>query len=160
MITRRQLIAAGVVIVAGGGGAAAGWFRPVGHDRVIAAVPPPGLTAALTRERELLAALALALRTDPALRTRLGQVHADHAAHAVALQSAIQAHQSTAPSTPTATATITPAPAETSSLAQLRAAELSAAHLAAAESSALTGADAALLASISACESTHAELLA
>jgi hypothetical protein len=48
----------------------------------------------------------------------------------------------------------------TSSRAQLRAAETSAATSAAADSLTLTGADAALLASISAAEAVHAELLA
>ncbi len=76
---------------------------------------------------------------------------------AVALESAIGAY----PAYPT-TAAASSGPSGTvaaQSATELRSAEQSAATLAAAESAALRGADAALLASISAAESTHAALL-
>lgn len=155
MISRRHLLATAAVLVAGGVGAAVGLLRPTGDEQVAAAGPPVQLTTALAREQDLLAALELALRHDPALQGRLRQVRADHAAHAGALRSAIAGYPAASPTSQSASP-----PAGVSSLAELRKAELAAARLAAAESADLTAANAALLASISAAESTHAELLA
>jgi hypothetical protein len=72
----------------------------------------------------------------------------------VALRSAVDAYPAPAPSV-----SPTPERSGASSRPELLAAEQAAARDAAAESAALRGADAALLASISAAESTHAELL-
>ncbi len=156
MITRRHLLAAGVVLAAGGAGAAVGLRRPIGHHDAAPKQPPPQLTGALSREQDLIAAIHLAVQHDPTLRGRLDQVEADHTAHAAALESAIAG---VSPAGQTASSQTSPPSAAPPSLARLRAAELRAARLAAAESGALSGAHAALLASISAAESTHAELL-
>ena len=106
---------------------------------------------ALDRELALVADLDAALRRGAGPAT-LPAVRADHAAHVAALHSALAGYSAPS-STPPPSGTPTP------TLAQLRAAEVAAARAAATESAALTGADAALLASISACEATHDELL-
>lgn len=150
MITRRVLLGAGVVVAAGGVGAAVGGLSPRRH-RPDPPAPAPQLSQALAREYSLIADLDAALPTRPQLRN----VRDDHAAHAEALRAAIARYPAPAPS-PSSTGP----PAVARPTAQLRASELAAAKAAAAESAALTGSDAALLASISACEATHAELLA
>lgn len=156
MITRRHLLAAGLVLAAGGAGAAVGLRRPIGHHDAAPKQPPAQLASALAREQDLIAAIRLAAQHDPALRSRLDQVQADHTAHVAALESAIAG---VSPAGQTASPHTSPPAVAPPSLARLRAAELRAARLAAAESAAMSGADAALLASISASESTHAELL-
>jgi hypothetical protein len=157
MITRRRVMVTGAVVAAGAAGAVLGTVRPVHVARTKLAPPPAALTSALAREQAMLAALDAALRADPSLRPRIAQIRNDHAAHAVALESAIGAY----PAYPT-TAAASSGPSGTvavQSATELRSAEQSAATLAAAASAALGGADAALLASISAAESTHAALL-
>ncbi len=160
MITRRQALTTGAVIATGAAGAALGLVRPIRHHRAAVVEPPAGLSSALAREHDLMAALRTAMQHDPALKARLGQVYDDHSAHAIALKSAVNAFSADAPASPTSSPPSSLTPATSASLQQLRAAELTAARLAAAESATLAGANAALLASISACESTHAELLA
>ena len=157
MITRRRLLITGAVVAAGTAGAVLGTLRPVHVARTKLAPPPAALTGALAREQALVAAIDAALRQDPSLRPRIAQIRDDHAAHAAAIESAIGAY----PAYPS-TAAASSGPSGTlaaPSATELRAAEVSAATLAAAESSALRGADAGLLASISAAESTHAALL-
>ena len=92
----------------------------------------------------------------PAVRRLLGQARADHAAHLHALEQLVATYPTPAPS-----ATSTPAPAGTPrTLVALRSAESAAATASAERARRLTGGPAALLASIAACEATHAELLA
>jgi hypothetical protein len=81
------------------------------------------------------------------------QLRADHAAHLRALRRLLATYPS-APKTPSS-----PGPAQPRTLGQLRGVEHQAAVDAAKRASALDGAAAALLASIAACEATHAELL-
>ena len=157
MITRRRAMVTGAVVAAGAAGAVLGTVRPVHVARTKLALPPAALTSALARERAMLAALDAALRADPSLPPGIAQIRDDHAAHAVALESAIGAYPAY-PSTAAASSGPSGAVAAQSAT-ELRAAEQSAATLAAAESAGLRGADAALLASISAAESTHAALL-
>ncbi len=150
MITRRALIGTGVVVAAGGIGAAVAGLQPRRRPQAPPAAPPQ-LSDALAREQSLVAHLDAALAARPELR----QVRNDHAAHAAALRQSIASYP--APASPPVSSGPPPVAATT---AKLRASELAAAKAAAAESAALTGADAALLASISASEATHAELLA
>ena len=155
MITRRSVLVAGIVIAGGAAGVAAGFVEPVRRQVNPERGAPAQLRITFEREQSLVAALAAAARELPASQGVLDQVRADHAAHAAAIQSALAAYPaSTTPSTPAGTTSTSPP----SSLARLRDAERTAARLAAAESKALSGANAALLASISACESVHAEL--
>jgi hypothetical protein len=148
MITRRALLGTGVVAAAAGIGAAVAGLQPRRRPPAPPAAPRQ-LSEALAREQSLIANVD-ALDARPGLR----QVRDDHAAHATALRQAIAHYPAPAP--PFASASPPPAAGTTG---QLRAAELAAARAAAAESAALTGAEAALLASISASEATHAELL-
>ena len=141
------------MVVAGGVGAVVGVFVSEGRPAAHRPTGPQSLRQALNRELALVADLDAALRRGAGPAAALQAVRADHTAHAGALRSTLAAYPGPAP-TPSST---TPSPTPT--LARLRAAELAAAHAAAAESAALTGADAALLASISACEATHGELL-
>ena len=159
MITRRRMMATGAVVAAGAAGAVLGTIRPVRVTRTELAPPPAALTDALAREQAMIAALDAALRNDPSLRARITQIRDDHAAHAVALESAVGAYPAYPPD-PSITASSGPsATAAVLSVIELHTAEESAAALAAAESAALRGSDAALLASISGAESTHAALL-
>lgn len=149
MITRRALLGAGVVVAAGGIGAAVAGLQPRRRPPAPPA-PPRQLSEALAREQLLVAGLDAALPARPELR----QVRDDHAAHAAALRQAIARYPAPASSPISAGP-----PSAAATTAQLRAAELTAAKAAAGESAALSGAEAALLASISASETTHAELL-
>ena len=150
MITRRALLGAGVVVAAGGVGAALAGLRPRRRPPVPPA-PPGQLSGALAREQSLVAHLDAVLPARPELR----QVRDDHAAHAAALRQAIARYPAPAPSDISSAGP----PPVAGTTTQLRAAELAAAQAAAAESATLAGVDAALLASISASEATHAELL-
>jgi hypothetical protein len=149
MITRRALLGAGVVAAAGGIGAALAGLQQRRSPPAPPA-PPRQLSDALAREQSLVANLDAALSARPELR----HVRDDHAAHAEALRQAIARYPALA--SPLISGSRPPVAATT---AQLRDSELAAAKAAAAESAALVGADAALLASISASETTHAQLL-
>ena len=145
------MLGAAAVVATGGVGAAVGVFVSEGRATSEGASPPAPLRQALERELALVADLDSALRNGAGPAAALRAVRADHAAHAAALRSTLAAYPAPSPSTAI--------PSPTPTLSRLRAAELAAARAAAAESAALTGADAALLASISACEATHGELL-
>jgi hypothetical protein len=151
VITRRSVLGAAAVVATGGVGAVVGVFVSEGRATSERAVAPAPLRQALERELALVVDLDSALRRGAGPAAALRAVRADHAAHAAALRSTLGAYP--APTPPTVTSSSTP------TLSGLRAAELAAARAAAAESAALTGADAALLASISACEATHGQLL-
>jgi hypothetical protein len=145
------VLGAAAVVATGGVGAVVGVFVSEGRATPERATPPAPLRQALERELALVAGLDSALRRGAGSTAALQAVRADHVAHAAALRSTLAAYPAPTPATPRPT----PTPTQSG----LRAAELVAARAAAAESAALTGADAALLASISACEATHGQLL-
>lgn len=152
--SRRWFLAGGTAALAGAGmGVGAGFLQPESRPEPRRA--PSALADAITAERQLLALAAAAARRDPTLRADVAALVDDHTAHLRALRSAAAGYD-------TARAGPTPAPtfATTSPVrAQVRAAEQAAATAAARRAALLTGSVAALLASISACESTHVELL-
>lgn len=153
---RAFLLSGGIALVAGaGGGVGAELLRPKPAAKP-APQPPALLVAALASERSLIASVDGSLASSPMSRGALTQIRADHVAHERALLAALaQATSSNTPSPPP-TQTSTP-PALTD--AQLRSAEQAASSLAAARARRTSGRNATLLASIAACEATHAELL-
>jgi hypothetical protein len=148
------MLGAGAVVAAGGIGTLVAAVQPRHQGATSRVEPPPTLTGALAREDALVAGLDATLHGDSALGARLLPLRDDHSAHAAALRSALAAYPTASPSPSPSAAPTAP------TLTALRAAELAAARSAAEDSLALRGADAALLASISACEATHAEMLA
>jgi len=150
-IARRWLLAGGTALLLGGGaGVLAERLR---RTEPAAPVPPPGaLLAAVRAERALLADLDATTGGTAAVRTVIAQVRADHAAHLAALRGILAGY-------PSGHAASAKRHGRPRTLAQLHAAEQAAARTAAEHADALTGAAAALLASIAACEATHAELL-
>jgi hypothetical protein len=154
--SRRGFLAgAGLAVLGAGAGVAVGLLRHRTADQ--AEVPDPQtLLAAARAERELMGSLDAELAGQSSPRPLLRQVRADHAAHLAALTAAVAAANGGAPSgSPTAP----PPPSTAPGRDALRQAEVAAAGAAARRALVVTGRDAALLASISACEATHAELL-
>jgi hypothetical protein len=148
-VTRRGLLLGGSgALVAAGAGAGLATWRPL---HAAPPPPPPVLLAAWNRERTLLAGLAGWSAGDGGARSVVDAVVADHQAHEQALAALLRAYRAT-PAAPVPGAGAVPS-------SQLKAAESAAAAAAAREALGLTGIAAALLASISACESTHASLL-
>jgi hypothetical protein len=159
-LTRRWFLAVGGALAVGAGaGTAAAFLHPErARKRKPPARPPADLAAALdaavAAERGLLADLDATSGGAPAVRRVIAQARADHAAHLRALRR-VQvslpkpAHR--------------PARREVHGMprtqAQLRSAETAASVVAAKRAAGLDGAVAVLLASIAACEATHAELL-
>jgi len=155
---RGFLLGAAALVAAGGGGAAAALLRRRPKDKVSYPASPTVLLAAVAAETRLIAAIDAARDV-----AALAHLRADHVAHREALLGAVQlatgspssglspsglsSSPSTAPAQPRPT------------LTQLREAELAAAAAAASAAASLTGAPATLLASIAACEASHAELL-
>jgi hypothetical protein len=113
---------------------------------------PAALIAAVHAERALLADLVATTGGDRHVRGVIAQARADHAAHLSALRAVLAGYPATRVG-----AGHPHGRARTRS--QLRAAERDAAQVAARRAEDLEGAAAALLASIAACEATHAELL-
>lgn len=153
-VTRRALLGSGLVILGGAAGTAVGLTRPLPVRTP--PVPPAALTDSVTREHRLIARLDSSIAAgnrDPRLRV----VRADHVAHLAALQAAVQDIVRPTAS-PTAPVPSLP-PLPPASLTQLGSAETDAAKAAAAASTVLTGRVAVVLASIAACETTHAKLL-
>lgn len=171
IISRRTVLGASVVVVAGAAGAAAEVLRhphrsgpstgAKGSDAptTTPATPTaPALQDALSREQTLLARLARAASAAPSLTVAIGILRADHRAHADALADLIVAAGATpTPTSPTPTA---PASARPPTVAELVRWEKAAAASFAADFDAATGAAAAVLASIYACEQTHVAWLA
>ncbi len=164
-ISRRRLLAraglagVGILGVAGAGGAVAALAdlparsgpRPevtAGPTPSPTASTPTELDAALARERVLLAAATAAQEADPS-HPLLAEVAADHRAHAEALAGLIGTAVGSAPP-----------PAVTPTVEAIVTAEQAAASACATAAGTVTGAGAVLLASISACEAGHVELLA
>jgi hypothetical protein len=158
---RAFLLGGGLAVVVGAG---AGVGVEFWRDRPKPAAPqqhaPAALLAALDAEHELLAALDASLPAAGAAAPALRQLRADHVAHARALAAAVdEAGGAPVRAKASASPTASPAPAPRS-VAELRQAESDASRRAAEHAGALSGRDAALLASIAACEASHAELLA
>jgi hypothetical protein len=150
--SRRWFLAGGAaVLLGGGGGAAAALLRD--EKPAPPPVAPPELLAAAAAERRLIADLDATTGGTPAVRRVIVSARADHAAHLAALTRLLAGYRRTAATRPGAVRG-TPR-----TRAELRAAEERAAAAAAAHAATLPGGLAALLASISACEASHAELL-
>jgi hypothetical protein len=163
MISRRTVLSTAVLVVAAGAGAAAGLERPLKSSPKVAPPQPPAwLVGAIGREQALMSALSSTIAADPGLNARLRPALDDHSAHLAALRSLPGAPvpdgrsgQRASSESPAASAD----PVAPSSVAGLAAAETAAATAAAGASAAQSGSAAALLASISACEATHAAWL-
>jgi hypothetical protein len=156
--TRRWFLVSGAAVLVGaGGGVAADLAQHRRRPRPRPAAPAE-LRAAVAAERALVADLDATTGGSAQVRTLLTQLRADHAAHLTALAGLVATYGS-AGSSASASATPPAAPGTARSVAQLRAAEQQASTTAAARAGRLTGAHAALLASIAACEASHADLL-
>lgn len=114
---------------------------------------PAALVAAFVAERALLADLAATTGGAPHVRRAIAQIRADHEAHLAALHKVLLSVTQEPVSQPV------PVRGRPRTRRELRDAERSAASAAAQHAAALDGPAAALLASIAACEATHAELL-
>lgn len=122
---------------------------------------PAALRAALAAEHDLIATLDASLPAAGAAAGTLRRIRSDHAAHARALAAAVAEAGGAVPGDqPAASASAgTAPPAAPASVAQLQQAEADASRWAAKRAGGLSGRDATLLASIAACEASHAELL-
>jgi hypothetical protein len=150
--SRRWFLAGGAAVLVGAG---AGVGADFAHERSHAKSPDPppaALIAAIAAERTLIADLEATTGGAAEVRLVIKQARADHAAHLRALLPLLTAHRT--PSTAASRPRGTPR-----TLAELRAAEQRASAGAARNADALRGAQAALLASIAACEASHADLL-
>jgi hypothetical protein len=152
--SRRWFLAGGVLVVLGAGAGVGAEFVHDDHAAKPLPVPPAALVAAAAAERTLLADLDATTGGAPEVRRVISQVRADHAAHLAALTDLLARYRKLGPSqTPSAV------PGTARTLKQLNAAEQAASTAAAERAAGLDGGLAALLASIAACEATHAELL-
>jgi hypothetical protein len=149
LITRRAVLWSGLGVAAAAGGAVAGVLLPARPAGPGTRAPQP-LLDALAAERRLVAMHEAAV-TDPSLREPMALARADHLAHGQAIEAMLAAF---APATTASAPAPGPVTRET-----LRGAETAAASAAATRAAALAGRDATVLASIAACEATHAELL-
>ena len=160
-LTRRRLLAGVGVLAAAAGAAVIGALTASSGDGDSAkrSAPPPGppgpLLSALERERTLLATVRASVG-DAALATVTGPLVADHTEHEATLSGLLATYPTASRS---ASESSSPPPAAPTSVAALRQAEGAAAEEAAAESAAASGALAAVLASICACEASHAAWL-
>src|SRR4051794_27221886 len=148
--SRRWFLAGGVAVVAGAGaGVGAAYFQDRSPEPP--PEPPAVLLEAAAAERALIADLAATTGGDPDVRVVVRQARANHQAHLAALDGLLAAYRR--PKAPPS-----PRPGTPRTRAELRAAEAAAAAAAARRADGLNGPRAALLASIAACETTHAEL--
>lgn len=165
--SRRRFVlgVAGAGAVAAAGGAAAGWLTESKSAPAQGSHEPEvsdQLLAAHDAEQQLILIItAAAGHATGAKKRALTAILADHHAHLAALKAAVgpagSSSASTAPS-PGKPSPTEPAGTVTSGIARI--VEQRASRVAAARALALTGQYAALLASISASEAMHAELLA
>jgi hypothetical protein len=89
-ISRRTLLSGAVLVSALGGGTVLGLRRPVRHRAAMPLPPPPvALTAALTRQRQLLSGYDHVLARTPG-HAGLPGMRADVAAHGTALEALLQ----------------------------------------------------------------------
>jgi hypothetical protein len=161
MSRRAWLGFAGVIAAAATGGVLVAFGRPdavSGHPPG----PPDWLPAALAREQQLLAGIDAAGRVDATLRVRLAALRADHVAHLQVLRDLAARYGGTS-ATSRSTGSQPPSPTTShrasTGMADVRRAELAASRATAAAALTAAGGDAGLLASIAACEATHAEVL-
>ncbi len=148
------LVGSGAVLAGAGAGVAAELVQR--RTRTVPA-PPRALVAAAAAERTLIADLDATTGGTPEVRRLITQARADHVAHLRALDALVADYGTP----PTASAAASSRPKGTPrTRQQLRAAEGLAATAAARRAGGFSGARAALLASIAACEATHADLLA
>lgn len=156
VVSRRGLLlGGGALVLACGGGVAMGALQAVAPDKKAQEVPLE-LHDALTAESALIASIDATTGGSPAVRVALRQIRADHVAHRTTLQRMVDAY-------PRASAVAHPqssAPAQALTVAELRSAEQRASTGAAARAARLPGKNATVLASIAACEASHAELFA
>lgn len=155
---RAFLGAAGLVALVGAGGGAAAEVLRRGAPVPGSPRPPDALVAAIAAERERVQLLdaALAAPAPPAPAALLSEIRANHLAHEQALRSLLP-RPATAGAAPSASASPAgPAPDR----AALARSEATAATDTAGRALSLAGGAAALLASIAACEATHAQVLA
>lgn len=155
---RRWFLAgAGAAVLAAAGGTGAALLRDRATTEPNSA--PAALLAAIAAERDLLADLTATTGGTPEVRRVLTAVAANHTRHLTALQELATAFDDAAGSSAPAASGSTPAAGTPRTRAQLRAAEQRASRQAASRAASLDGRTATLLASIAACEATHAELL-
>jgi len=150
-VSRRWLLAGGAAVLVGAGAGVGAQFLQKRSPKPLPPVPPP-LLAAAAAERALIADLNATTGGSSEVRAVIEQARANHTAHLAALAALLSAYRR-----PPAGAS--PRPGRPRTKAQLRIAESAAAQAAADRAGALAGAQATLLASIAACESTHAVLL-
>jgi hypothetical protein len=151
-VSRRGVLLGGLAVLVGaGGGIAAGVVRPL-HPHHSGKPAPADLIDALASERVLISRLESTLGQDPGLRAVYAVLHADHVAHATALEAALRKYRPAA-------SPVLPAPGRSPGKQQQRAAETTNAAAAAKRAARLSGTDATLLASIAACEASHVEVL-
>lgn len=154
-LSRRWFLAGGgAIVVAAGTGVAAELVHHRGAARPGPRPPPEVLLAAVAAERALIADLDATTGGAPAVREVITQSRADHAAHLRTLSALVAGYDA-----PAAAASTSVSPGTPRTLAELRAAEQRASSAAAHRAATLHSQLAALLASIAACEATHAELL-
>ena len=151
--SRRWFLAGGTAVLIGAGAGVAADFV---HGAPTPAAPeqaPAALRAARADEQALLAAVRRA-RADGSLTRDLAELLiSDHEAHLAALTAALAGYAKSGRSGAGPTA-------GRADRASLRALEHRASHTAAERAARLSGPSAALLASIAACEATHAQVLA
>jgi hypothetical protein len=154
---RGFLLGSAAVFAASGTGALIGVLTTSQRHRAAGPAPPADLVAAVAQEHALLATLdgLPAGAVAPQIRREL---RADHVAHLRALRGALADAVYPSPVPPERSTSLA-RPSGATSRAKLRSTERAAAGSAARRAGRLRGSDAALLASIAACESGHAELL-
>lgn len=154
---RGFLVVGGLAAVAAGGGA---WWALSADGTKSASVPTAlldQLRAARAAEDELMATLDAARKHAGAHGAAMGQLRADHLAHARAIDALVA--DALYPAKPTASAPPVSTPSGRIPIAVIKANETRAARAAARRATTLTGQAAVLLASIAACEASHVELL-
>ena len=152
LASRRQVLVGAAVVLASGCDPGRDPAPPTAR-----ATPTPTdrlLAAAAARERSLLAAYDEVLARHPDLAVRLSPYRADHAAHLLAVEPAAVVSATVAPS-----ARRTPPREQARLRARLRALEEQAAETYARAAAGAPPGHATLLASLAACEASHAELL-
>jgi hypothetical protein len=151
--SRRWFLAGSAAVVVGAGAGVAAEFARNDHAPALPPIAPGVLLAAAAAERALIADLDATTGGSPEVRRVITQVRVDHAAHLAALTDLLARYRTQPAHSPA------PAAGAPRTLAQLNAAERAASRAAAAHAAAADAGLAAMLASIAACEATHAELL-
>jgi hypothetical protein len=157
--TRRWFLVSGAAVLVGAGGGVAADLAQHRRRPRQRPVAPAELRAAVAAERALVADLDATTGGGAQVRALLTQLRADHAAHLSALTGLVATYGAAGASAGASASAAPPAPGVARSVAQLRAAEQQASAAAADRAARLAGAHAALLASIAACEASHADLL-